>query len=170
MSMSYQICEYETYGWMRLMIRPLLDSSVWTDSMLDYYCFFILQIFNFFIYEFFYISYLTLGSCFALDLYQTIKNPLYPPQKRLVWYLLINVATISVCFVWENYLIRGKISRVIDVEDLNYNLDDYRRDNIKRWEIVLIIPIAMILLFGLLSILKAVTSLSVPGIGQRIRN
>lgn len=107
---------------LKLMIREL---STYSDEKVEYYIFALQIIFHYLIYEFFMMMYLMLCVCISWDLYQTIKNPLYPANKRLRWYVLSSVLTILALFVLEYKLISGSIVKALDPADNTQNFQKY---------------------------------------------
>jgi len=71
-------------------------------SQVNYYSFAVLMVVNYFLYETFYLCYLLLCVCFSWDLYQTIKNPLYPAKKRMMWYMIFTTLSIIILFWIEH--------------------------------------------------------------------
>jgi len=84
-------------------ILELYDSrfiNSWVDiHIMDYYSFAVLNIAQQLLYQIFYMSYMTLCLCFSIDLYQTIKNPLYPAKKRMTFYFLSSLMSNLVLFL-----------------------------------------------------------------------
>jgi hypothetical protein len=102
-------------------------------------------------------------------LYQTIKNPLYPANKRLRWYLITSVLFILTLFGLEYKLIDGSIFVALDTTDTTQTFQGYIEENRQKWKILLIVPFMGQLVIGVYSCYKAFKSFTVPGVGQEVR-
>ena len=80
-------------------------------------------------YEFFLMMYLFLCVCFSWDLWQTIKNPLYPANKRLRWYILYSILMVFVLFAAEYKIIEGSVFVAFDLSNDSYDLEWYMTEN-----------------------------------------
>jgi hypothetical protein len=124
---------------------------------------------HYILYEFFLFMYLLLCVCFSWDLYQTIKNPLYPAEKRLKIYIIASILITFGLFCVEYYLIEGSIFVAFDLSDPAYDLSEYMDINRDKWKVLLIVPLVAQLLIGGFSCYKAYMSFHVPGVGQEVR-
>jgi hypothetical protein len=132
---------------------------------LEYYMFALQIVIHYLLYEFFLMMYLSLCVCFSWDLYQTIKNPLYPANKRLRWYILTSVLLIFSLFALEYKIIDGSVFVALNPHDESQVFSNYMDENRQRWKILLIVPLLSQLVIGFYSCYKAVKSFNVPGVG-----
>jgi hypothetical protein len=128
--LQIMICRTQSYKMfghsLKLMLPKLIDFNA---DELYYYAFATQIVAHYVIYEFFMMMYLFLCVCFSWDLYQTIKNPLYPPNKRLRWYIITSVLLTLGLFALEYKLIKGSIFVAFDIRDETQSLEGYMQEN-----------------------------------------
>jgi hypothetical protein len=91
----------------------------------EYFAFTTQIIGHYLLYEIFLMMYLFLCVCFSWDLWQTIKNPLYPANKRLRWYILTSILLMLVLFGIEFMIIEGSVWKAFDLNNHEYDLEGY---------------------------------------------
>ena len=164
------ICKFKTYKLLsfslKLVIHKLTEMN---NCEAEYYIFATQIVFHYLMYEFFMMMYLMLCVCISWDLYQTIKNPLYPANKRLRWYIITSVVLILALFAVEYKLISGSIIKALDPNDESQNFEGYMNENRQKWKVLLIAPLLGQLFIGFFSCYKAYGSFKSPGVGQEVR-
>ena len=112
------ICKAKSYKLLTLSLKLIIPTlREMSKEQAEYYIFAFQIVLHYLMYEFFMMMYLFLCVCISWDLYQTIKNPLYPANKRLRWYIITSVVLILGLFVLEYKLISGSIFKALDPFD-----------------------------------------------------
>ena len=80
---------------------------------------------NYVFYEIALLAYLMFCVCVSYDLWEQIKNPLYPSSKRMLKYIIATVVMIIFLFTIQYNLIDGSIFKAYDINDDSTDLVQY---------------------------------------------
>lgn len=121
-----------------------------TESQTRFLIFELLMLINFILYESFYAAYLVLCVCFSYDLHLTIKNPLYPPFKRMRWYILWVIIALIALYIIEINLTDLKTYELKDMtselDNSTITLENFKMSN--KWKIFLLVPLGLLFFIG----------------------
>jgi hypothetical protein len=75
-------------------------------------------------------------------------NPLFPPEKRMLRYLIASILACIVLYIVEYNLIKGKIKNFfVPTDQFNEKLydkfTDYYDENLNKWVYFLLVPFAI---------------------------
>ena len=135
---------------------------------LDVYAFFIQTATSVFLFQTTFVLFVMFVTCFTFDLYLTIVNPLYPPEKRFTRYLIVSFLACIALYIYEYSQIKGKIRQFfVPPDQFNQGLlelfTSYHDDNLNKWVYFLVVPFVFQILLFIWTMIKACSSLN--GIG-----